>query len=279
METYARSYLAAAVQLCSTEDIDQNIAVAEREIRRAARMGAVLVVVPENATFLRIDQNSPQPAYTAEHPVMVHFRSLARELEIDLVLGSMPEPSPVPGKVYNTSFYLDRTGAVRGAYRKLHLFDIDIPGQVSMRESDKVTPGEDTVVVDGRFGKIGMSICYDLRFPELYRRMTVAGARVLLVPAAFTLQTGKDHWIPMLRSRAIENQAWVIAPGQSGRHGGLRESYGKSLIIDPWGIQVATARDGVGVALAEVDYDYQDKIRAGLPCAQHRHRAFWADGR
>ena len=273
-----RQYLAAAVQLCSTEDIEENLRVAEREIRHAVRLGAQLVVIPENATFLRVNPKTPQPSYTLDHPMIGRFRDLARELGIDLVLGSFPEPSPIPGKVYNTSLYLDHHGEVGGVYRKLHLFDIDIPGQVSLKESDNVTPGDTPVIVDGRFGAIGLSICYDLRFPELYRRMTVAGARVLLVPAAFTLQTGKDHWIPLLRARAIENQAWVIAPGQAGKHGGVRESYGKSVIIDPWGIVVATARDGIGVAVAEVDYDHQDRIRAGLPCGQHRHRAFWADG-
>ncbi|MBT9554561.1 MAG: carbon-nitrogen hydrolase family protein [Myxococcales bacterium] len=270
-------FLAAAVQLCSTEDIDANVESAVHEITKAARYGATLVVVPENVAFLRINPATPQPQFGPDHPVMTRFCELARTLEIDLVLGSVSEPSPVPGKSYNTSVYIGSTGEVLARYRKLHLFDIDIPGTVSLKESDTVTPGDEAVVVESRLGKIGMSICYDLRFPELYRRLTSAGARILLVPAAFTLQTGKDHWIPLLRARAIENQAWVIAPGQAGKHGGVRESYGKSLIIDPWGIVVAQARDGVGVAVAEIDFAHQDRIRAGLPCGQHRHPLFWSD--
>ncbi len=269
------TFLAAAVQLCSNEDIDANLGSAEREIRKAARYGASLVVVPENVVFLRVSPSTPQPAFTMDSPVIRGFCELARELKIDLVLGSVPEPSHVPGKVFNTSVYIDDSGEVRAKYRKLHLFDIDIPGQVTAKESDHMTPGDEAVVVHSRLGPVGLSICYDLRFPELYRRLTVAGARILLVPAAFTLQTGKDHWIPLLRARAIENQAWVIAPGQAGKHGGGRESYGKSLIIDPWGITVGVARDGVGVTVAEIDYDHQDRIRAGLPCASHRHPLFW----
>ena len=266
-----RQFLAAAVQLRSTENVEQNIVETTELIRRAADRGARLVAVPENFAFLRIDPRQPSPYIGLEHEVVDRMRALAKALAIDLILGSIPEPSEVEGKVHNTSVYIDSSGDIRAAYRKLHLFDIDIPGQVSLKESDHITPGADTCLVASDLGPIGLSICYDLRFPELYRRLTAEGARVLLVPAAFTLQTGKDHWLPLLRARAIENQCWVIAPGQSGHHGGKRHSYGKSVIIDPWGIPVALAPDGPSIAVGEIDYDHQDRIRAGLPCAQHRH--------
>lgn len=272
-----RSFLAAAVQLCSTEDIERNVRAAVAQIRRAADLGATLVVVPENFAFLRINHDTPQPYIGLDHPIVDQMRELAGTLGIDLVLGSVPERSAVVPKVHNTSVYIDRTGEIVAAYRKLHLFDIDIPGSVSLRESDYITPGDTPCIAEGSCGPVGLTICYDLRFPELYRRLTVGGARILTCPAAFTLHTGKDHWLPLLRARAIENQAYVIAPGQSGRHGGKRHSYGKSTIIDPWGIPLAIAPDGVGVAVAGIDFDHQDRVREGLPCRDHRHPLFWDD--
>ena len=269
------SWLAAAVQLSSGEDVERNVAEAEALVRNAARLGARFVALPENFAYLRVRPDAPEVRIGLDHPVVVRMQALARELGIDLVLGSIPEPSAVAGKVHNTSVYIDSAGAVRGTYRKLHLFDIDIPGAVSARESDTITPGAEPCLVGSDLGPIGLSICYDLRFPELYRRLRADGARVLLVPAAFTLHTGKDHWFPLLRARAIENQCWVVAPAQYGTHGPGRSTYGKATIIDPWGLPVATARDGVGLCLAEIDYDHQDRIRAGLPCHGHRHKVFW----
>jgi len=269
-----QSFLAAAIQLRSTEDIEANLAATETEVRRAADQGARLIAIPENFAFLRIQADTPQPYIGLEHEIVGRMKALAGELQIDLVLGSIPEPSAVGRKVHNTSVYIGHTGEIQGTYRKLHLFDIDIPGQVTLKESDHITPGAQPCLVEGTFGPIGLSICYDLRFPELYRHLTTQGARILLCPAAFTLQTGKDHWLPLLRARAIENQCYVIAPGQAGAHGGKRHSYGKSTIIDPWGIPIATAADGVGSAVARIDFCHQDRIREGLPCAQHRHPFF-----
>ncbi len=272
-----RQYMAAAIQLKSTEDVDANIASATTQIRRAAEAGAKLVVIPENFAFLRIEKTTPQPFFGLEHPVVKTFQALAKELSIHLFLGSIPEPSAVANKVHNTSVAIDPNGEIITSYRKLHLFDIDIPGTVTLKESDNIVSGHDVCLAQTELGPIGMSICYDLRFPELYRELTVQGARVLLCPAAFTLQTGKDHWLPLLRARAIENQAYVIAPGQFGHHGGVRNSYGKSVIIDPWGIPLGIAADGIGFTMALIDYDHQDRIRAGLPCDQHRHARFWSD--
>ena len=270
-----RQYMAAAVQLQSTEDVASNLESATTQIRRAAGAGAILVVIPENFAFLRIEKTTTQPLIGLDHPIVESFQSLAKELNIHLFLGSIPEPSAVPNKVHNTSVAIDPNGQILASYRKLHLFDIDIPGTVTLKESDNVVSGSDVCLAETTLGSIGMSICYDLRFPELYRALTVQGARVLLCPAAFTLQTGKDHWLPLLRARAIENQAFVIAPGQFGHHGGARNSYGKSVIIDPWGITLGIAADGVGFTMAQIDYDHQDRIRAGLPCDKHRHNRFW----
>jgi predicted amidohydrolase len=272
-----RRYIAAVVQLCSTEDVQANVDSTEAEVRHAAKLGASLVAVPENFAFLRIDAKTPQPFIGLDHPIVQRMQALAADLGIHLILGSIPEPSSVAGKVHNACVCIDSAGLIIGVYRKMHLFDIDIPGSVTLKESDFITPGEKPEVVETELGPLGMSICYDLRFPEIYRAMTVAGARVLICPAAFTLHTGKDHWMPLLRARAIENQAFVIAPGQSGKHGGSRHSYGKSTIIDPWGIPLALAADGIGVAVAEIDYDRQDAVRAGLPCNEHRHDYFWPD--
>ena len=273
----SRQYIAAAVQLCSTEDIESNLNSTESQIRHAAKLGASLVAVPENFSFLRINADTPQPYVGLEHPIVQRMQALAQELNVHLILGSIPEPSKIEGKVHNASVYIDNGGKIVGVYRKMHLFDIDIPGSVTLKESDHITAGNEPVVVKAGLGAIGLSICYDLRFPEIYRAMTIAGARVLLCPAAFTLHTGKDHWLPLLRARAIENQAYVIAPGQFGKHGGKRHSYGKSTIIDPWGIPLAIAADGVGVAIGEVNYEQQDEIRKGLPCGDHRHSFFWPD--
>ncbi len=272
-------FLAACVQLCSTEDISANVGTTEALVRRAASFGAKLIVVPENFAFIRINAQTPQPFIDLDHTIVQRMCGVAAELSIDLILGSIPQPSAVEGKVHNTSVYIGSDGRIVATYRKLHLFDIDIPGQVTIKESDHITPGADPVVAEGGYGPVGLTICYDLRFPELYRRLTVDGARILTCPAAFTLQTGKDHWVPLLRARAIENQAYVMAPGQGGRHGGKRHSYGKSLIVDPWGITLAVAADGPGVCVAEIDYGRQDEIRAGLPCGEHRHGFFWTDRR
>lgn len=268
-------YLAAVVQLCSAEDVDHNVSMTETQIRRAADRGARLICVPENFAFLRTSPATAEVYISLEHEIVGRMKSLAAELGVDIILGSIPEPSTVGSKVHNTSVYIDSAGEVRAVYRKMHLFDIDIPGQVTLKESDSITPGAEPVMVDAGLGAVGLSICYDLRFPELYRRLRMDGARILTCPAAFTLQTGKDHWLPLLRARAIENQCYVLAAGQSGHHGGKRHSYGKSVIIDPWGIPLAIASDGVGIATAEINFGQQDRIRAGLPCVQHRHPTFW----
>ncbi|MFT4622863.1 MAG: putative amidohydrolase [Myxococcota bacterium] len=265
-------FLAAAVQLTSTSDEATNLSVAQALIRRAAGFGATLVVTPEQTNYLGPHAEKVRRAQPIDGPLVQGFCDLARELSITLVLGSFNEASDEPSRCYNTSVAIGPDGKLIAAYRKIHLFDVDHSDTVRFRESSTCKPGTEPVVAETAVGQIGMSICYDLRFPELYRHYVDHGATLLTVPSAFTLTTGKDHWHALLRARAIETQCYVIAPGQHGHHddGGLRESYGHSMIIDPWGQIIGMCPDGDGLALAEVDPRRTQRIRAGMPLAQHR---------
>ncbi len=267
-----RRFLAAAVQMTSTSDVEANWESAQELVRRAVGLGAAFVATPENTNYLGPHEEKVRRAETLEGPSCARFGALARELRIHLLLGSFNEASEDPRRCRNTSVLFAPDGSRLAVYRKIHLFDIDLPGSVRFAESDTVLPGEDVVVAATPLAHLGLTICYDLRFAELYRRLAEDGAEVLLVPSAFTLATGKDHWHALLRARAIENQCWVIAPAQTGRHddGGLRESYGHALIADPWGEVVAQASDGPGLALAEIDLERVERVRAALPVAKHR---------
>ncbi len=263
----------AVVQLCSTQDIEANLKEIGRYVREAAAAGAELVALPENCVFLRTEAGTQAPVQPLEGELMGRLRALAEEAGTWLLVGSFPERSPDPRRYYNTSVVID--GTTRGApivatYRKLHLFDIDIPGSESQRESDSIMAGDQIVCADVAGMRTGLSICYDLRFPRLYSALVDAGAQVITVPAAFTEYTGKDHWLVLLRARAIETQTFVVAPGQFGWHGGKRRSYGKSAIIDPWGIPLAMAPDRTGWVMARLDFEHMESVRRSLPCAQHR---------
>jgi predicted amidohydrolase len=260
---------AAVVQTRSTEDIDHNLQRAAELVRGAAADGAQLIALPENVAWLRISatENVGEPL---DGRIVTFFRDLAREVGAAILIGSYQEQSSDPHKVHNTSVLIDRDGQIVTSYRKVHLFDIDIPGSVSFRESAHVMPGDRAVTADVAGARVGLSVCYDLRFPELYRRLLDQGAEVLMIPAAFTLQTGKDHWEVLMRARAIENQCYVLAPGQWGHHGGIRHSYGHSMIVDPWGHVIAKCSDGEGWATAWLDPQLLAQVRRNLPCGQHR---------
>ena len=261
---------AALLQLRSTEDREENLAQAEALVREAAGAGgADLVALPENFSFLRSEGLRIPCAEPLSGPLVARLSALARELHVWLLAGSLPESIPGSEKVHNTSILFDRSGSLRAVYRKIHLFDVRLPGGPELTESQAVEPGSEPVVVQTEFGPLGLSICYDLRFPELYRRLALAGARVLLVPSAFTETTGRDHWEVLLRARAVENQCFVLAPAQWGRHSGRRASWGHSLAIDPWGRIVAEKPEGVGVLAVEVDLSVVDRVRAGLPVLEH----------
>lgn len=260
---------AAVVQTKSTEDIDHNLQRASELVRAAAADGATFIALPENAAWLRISSptNVGEPL---DGRIVTFFRDLARDVKAAVLLGSYQESSGEPHRVYNTSVLIDAAGEIGASYRKIHLFDIDIPGQVSFKESTNVAPGKDLVTCDTQGARFGLSICYDLRFPELYRQLRDKDCDVLLVPAAFTAQTGKDHWEVLLRARAIENQCWLLAPGQWGHHGGPRLSHGHSMIIDPWGHVVARCSDGEGYACAWLDPELMANVRRNIPCQGHR---------
>lgn len=266
----------AVVQLRSDEDVDRNTANASRLVREAARAGARFVALPENALFLRTRAETRSPMEPLDGPMVGAMRAVAEEAGVWLLVGSYPEVSPDPDRFYNTSVVIDGTtpGApIAATYRKLHLFDVDLASGERQRESDVIYPGAEVVTTEIAGVPFGLTICYDLRFPLLFQRLVERGARVLTVPSAFTEYTGKDHWLPLLRARAIETQCWVVAPNQFGHHGGSRRSFGKSAIIDPWGTPVAIASDGEGFAMAHIDLAFQDRVRASIPCLRHRHPA------
>lgn len=265
-------FLAAAVQLRSDSDVERCWTQFDRLVRRAASYGASFVCTPEASNYLGPHDRKVQIAEPLDGPTVSRYAGLAAELGITLLVGSVNETSDQDGRCYNTSVLLGPDGRLLGSYRKMHLFDVDAPPDLHFFESNTTVPGDQVSVVDSPVGRIGMSICYDLRFPELYRRMVDQGAQILAVPAAFTLTTGKDHWHPLLRARAIETQCFVIAPGQHGHHddAGLRQSFGHSMIVGPWGHVLGMSPDGEGLALAEVDLDRIDSIRRAMPLSNHR---------
>jgi predicted amidohydrolase len=260
----------AAVQLNSTADLSANLAAAERLTRAAAAAGARLIVMPEKWTSMGTEEDLRAAAQPLDGPAVEWARALARELQIDLIAGSIVERVEGQEKYANTSVHVDPRGELRAVYRKLHMFDVEVGGRI-YRESDLEEPGDEIVCSQTADGtELGLSICYDLRFPELYRILAVRGARVIAVPAAFTLATTRDHWETLLRARAIENQAFVVAANQSGAHPGGHRSGGRSMIVDPWGLVLAQAPDGEAYALGELDLERQAQIRAQLPSLANR---------
>jgi predicted amidohydrolase len=256
-------------QLNSRDDWAANLAAARDLLKRAADAGADLAVLPEYTDYLGPARGAPPPE-PADGRYAVTFAAAASEHRMWVVAGSFHETGPDPARTYNTSLVFDRAGNLAAAYRKIHLFDVAIPGRVSYQESRSVAPGQRPVTVDVDGVQVGLSICYDLRFPELYRRLAAAGARLLLVPAAFMLHTGRDHWEVLLRARAIENQVYVAAAAQIGDHEPGRTCYGRSMVVDPWGTVLAQAPDETGVTAADLDLDRLERVRAELPSLANR---------
>jgi deaminated glutathione amidase len=261
---------AAAIQLNATADPAENLVVADQLTRAAAADGATLIVLPEKWTAMGSERELRAAAEPLDGATVTWAGELARELRLDLILGSILEQREGGEKLANTSLHLDADGQVRATYRKVHMFDVEVGGHV-YRESELEEAGDEIVLTHAAGGEeLGMSVCYDLRFPELYRILAVLGARILLVPAAFTLATTRDHWEVLLRARAIENQAFVIAANQFGTHPGGQQSGGRSMIVDPWGVMLAQASDGVGYILAELDLEQQLRTRTSLPSLANR---------
>jgi deaminated glutathione amidase len=265
----------AAVQLNSTADTAANLAAADRLTRAAVADGARLIVLPEKWTVIGSDEQLRAGAQALDGPAISWARATARELGIDLVAGSIAERVVGQEMLANTCVHVDRKGEVRAVYRKVHMFDVEIDGR-AYRESDVEQAGKEIVLSETADGvELGLSICYDLRFPELFRILAVRGARVIALPSAFTLPTTRDHWETLIRARAIENQTFVIAANQVGAHPGGNRSGGRSMIVDPWGVVLAQAADREGYVVAECDLESQREIRARLPALSNRRPAVY----
>jgi len=265
--------LLAVVQMNSTSDAEANWRSAEELVGRAAGYGAELVATPENTNYLGPHAEKVRLAEPLDGPTCTRFSELAQRLGIYLLLGSFNELEEAGAvRCYNTSVLFGPDGRRLAVYRKIHLFDVDLSAAVRFTESATVCPGTEVVTASTPFGTLGLSICYDLRFAELYGALAAQGAEILAVPSAFTATTGQDHWRVLLRARAIETQCWVMAPAQTGLHDdkGLRHSYGHAMIVDPWGDVVAMAAAGPGVALAEIDCERVAQVRRAMPVADHR---------
>jgi predicted amidohydrolase len=260
---------AAAVQLNSAEDKERNLATADRLTRAAAGDGADLIVLPEKFNVLGTPDHYREGAETLDGPTIGWARENAAELGVDLVAGSIVERRDGREKLSNTSVHVGADGEVKAVYRKIHMFDVEVGGQV-YRESDSEEAGDEIVVSDVAGLPLGLTVCYDLRFPELYRILAIRGARVITIPAAFTKVTGQAHWELLIRARAIENQAFVVAADQIGTHPEGKESYGGSMIVDPWGEVLALAPNEETFVAADLDFERQDEVRDKLPSLANR---------
>ena len=270
----------ALVQLAADRDVDANVERAVDLVKRAGERRPHLIALPESFLYRGPAAGFRESASELPGPMTEPFAELARSLDTWILLGSVAERSADPQRPYNTSVLLDPAGRICVSYRKRHLFDVSIDGGPSDRESARTTPGDETVVAvmegvaqEGMAQeadvRLGLSICFDLRFPELYREMALAGAVVMAVPANFTEATGRDHWEVLLRARAIENGAFVIAPAQCGIGGGV-PTHGRSMVVDPWGVVIAQAPDGPGVVVADLRMERVAEVRRQLPSQPER---------
>lgn len=266
-----KSYRAAAVQMNSLPDLSKNLAQAEDLIDLAVRQGAELVCLPENFSFLGDEQAKLAQAEAIAQASERFLKTMAQKYQITLLGGGFPVPTS-NGKVYNTAVLVGSEGEELVRYEKVHLFDVNLPDGNTYQESQSVLAGTQLPVVyhSKTLGSLGLSVCYDVRFPELYRSLSHMGAEVLIVPAAFTAYTGKDHWQVLLQARAIENTCYMIAPAQTGRHNAVRQSHGHAVIIDPWGLILADAGEKPGVAIAAIEPIRLEQVRRQMPSLQHR---------
>ncbi len=260
----------AAVQLNSTDDKERNVAVADRLVRDAATDGADLIVLPEKFNVLGEHDDYVAGAEPLDGPTISWARDTARELGLDLIAGSIVEKREGHEKLGNTSVHVGADGEVKAVYRKIHMFDV-VVGGIEYRESASEEPGDEIVLSEARDGiPLGLTVCYDLRFPELFRILAIRGARLITLPAAFTKVTGRAHWEILVRARAIENQAFLVAADQIGTHPPDKESFGGSMIVDPWGEVLARAPDEECFIAANLDFARQDEVRDQLPSLANR---------
>lgn len=266
-----RKTVLAAVQMASSPSVRANLIEAERLVEKAAAAGARLVVLPEN--FAIMGKSETDKLEVAEDdgtgPIQEFLAKAAERHKIWLVGGTMPLRTP-SGRARAACLVYDDKGRRAGRYDKIHLFDVSVPGtEETYKESNTIEAGEDALVLDTPFGRLGLSVCYDIRFPELYRQMAAVGMDILAVPSAFTARTGAAHWEILVRARAVENLCYTIAANQGGFHLNGRETYGHSMIVDPWGVVLASQAQGAGVVMAEYDRDRLEKVRAAFPALEH----------
>lgn len=265
-----RPYLAAAVQMTSKPDVNSNLQRAEEWIELAVRQGCELIALPENFAFMGTEQERMEHAAAIAEQVEVFLQKMAQRFQVYLLGGGYPVPAE-GDRMYNTATLVSPDGEILVKYQKIHLFDVNLPDGNTYRESNVIVSGSQTQsVLIPNLGTLGLSICYDVRFPELYRMLAAQGAEVLLIPAAFTAYTGKDHWQVLLQARAIENTCYVIAPAQVGTHYHRRQCHGHALIVDPWGGILADAGDKPGLAIAEINPVRLQQVRSQMPSLQHR---------
>ncbi|CAL5343363.1 unnamed protein product [Camellia sinensis] len=270
----ANSVRVAAVQMTSMDNIAANFATCSRLVKEAAAAGAKMVCFPESFSYVGFnDVNTVKIGEPLDGPIMKGYCSLARESKLWLSLGGFQERGSDDEHLRNTHVLIDDVGNIRSTYSKIHMFDVDIPGGAVYKESGFTEPGKDIVAADSPLGRVGLTVCYDMRFPGLYEQLRFNHeAQVLLIPAAFTKVTGQAHWEILLRARAIETQCYVIAAAQAGKHNENRESYGDTLIIDPWGTIVGRLSDrlSTGITVADIDFSLIDSVRAKMPIAKQR---------
>ena len=269
--TETRRLRLAGVQMCSTNNLENNLNRARERIREAADRGADVVALPENFAFMGSDEERAQVAQDLDGEILTTLKGLAREKAIHILGGSLLVRSSdeSDGRPYNTSVFLDREGNQAAVYHKIHLFDVSLTDGASYQESRHIRPGEVLVTVCLEGTTFGLTICYDLRFPELYRALARRGAEIVFVPAAFTMVTGKEHWMPLLQARAIESQVYLVAPAQFGRHDAKRQTHGHSAIVDPWGVVLAQAPERECVIYADFHADYLQEVRCRIPVLEH----------
>lgn len=261
----------AVIQLNTREKPRENLATVERLLDQAAEKGAQFVGLPEFWPYLGPYSGFDEAAQTIPGPFIERLQEKARQHKMIVHGGSIVERHPeLPGKFSNTCVLIDRKGEIVAQYRKIHLFDVNLANGEKHYESERIEPGNEIVVAEVDGLKIGLTICYDLRFPELYRLLALRGAQIIMVPSGFTLHTGRDHWEVLLRARAIENLCYVVAPAQVGSYPPNKQCFGRSMIVDPWGLVLAQAPDIPGVTLAEIDLDAITQARTQIPCLENR---------
>ena len=266
-----KSYLAAAIQMTSVPDLKKNLSQAEDLIDLAVRRGAEVIGLPENFSFLGDELAKIAQAESIALESEKFLKTMAQRYQIMILGGGYPVPAG-EGKVYNTALLVDKDGNERARYEKVHLFDVNVPDGNTYLESATVVPGSElpSVYASPDFGNLGLSICYDVRFPEVFRHLSLKETDVLFIPAAFTAYTGKDHWQVLLQARSIENTCYTIAPAQTGWHNTIRQSHGHALIIDPWGTVLSDAGTEPGFAIAEISPNRIQQVRRQMPSLQHR---------